>query len=204
MILLGPYEAKSPDALDLEKMDQPFVSAVELADVALRLAALKGLNEPDVPGAISLLKQTWNERFQLTPIRCAGMMLTTDLRTFAVSAVSDPSAYDKGFPGANEIVEPDAFPVAFDEALKLITKEYSRKRRTNYLFRMSNDMRRQLGLAPLHELMVEEEIEDAAAFWGLAKNLAPYCPRFARFYAGTKHQKSRPTLTKSRKVKKSS
>ena len=43
MIVLGPYEAQSSDALDLAKMDQSFVSAVELADVALRLAALKGL-----------------------------------------------------------------------------------------------------------------------------------------------------------------
>lgn len=204
MILLGPYEPKSPDAMDLQKMDQSFVSAVDLADVALRLAALKGLNEPDVAGAIRLLKQAWNQRHQLTPLRCAGMMLTTDLKSLAVAAVSDPDAFDKDFPGSDQIVEPDEFPAALDVALKLITKEYSRKRRCGYLLRMENELRQRMGFAIVSEPRSAEDVEDAASFWGLARNLAPYCPRFVHLYGGSKLPGGSSMSKKSRMVKKSS
>ena len=41
--LLGPYQQDTPEAKKLEAMDKSWVSAVELAGVAIQLAQLKGL-----------------------------------------------------------------------------------------------------------------------------------------------------------------
>lgn len=205
--LLGPHPKDSPEALELEAADRSFVSAVELADLAARLAQIKGLTEPDVAGAVELLKQTWMARNALTPLRCAGMLLAFDTANGTVEAVASPDDYDRNFPGAERIKAPSDYPVSLDEAVRLISGEYNRKRRNDFLLRMENHARERMGISLVAEPRSEGEIEDPAAFWGLARTLVPHCPRFARLHGKTQASGTgtRPVRSKkSRKIKKSS
>lgn len=184
--LLGPYQKDTPAATKLEAMDKPWLSAVELAEVAIHLAQLKGNKEPDVAGAVALLKHTWQARNALTPLACANMHLIWDSGIHTVEAVSSIGVPNKDFPGASMIRPPRSYPVPLDEAVRHVSGEYSRKRRTEFRLRMLNWQRSAMGLAPFSAeqaaVGTDDEIEDEAEFWHLAKCLAPFCPRFARFY----------------------
>jgi hypothetical protein len=185
--ITGPYADGTPEAIQLEKMDKSIVSAVELADIAIKLAALRGLKEPDVAGAIELLKKTWQARNALTPLRCAGMHVAHDFRNLTVEAVSASTHVEKSFPGAELIRSPKAYPVTTDEAVRLISGEYSRKRRMDFRLRMLNWNREAMGLTPVSAEQLpfgkdDDEVEDEIEFWKLAKSIAPFCPRFAKLY----------------------
>lgn len=166
-------------------MDKAFVSAAELADTAIKLAQLKKLDEPDVAGAIELLKQTWERRNGLTPLACAGLHLVLQGRApVTVRAVRTSAPVDGKFPGAELIRLPKKYPLGYDEAVRLISGEYSRKRRVGFRLRMINHTRQAMGLAPVAAEQLPkidaEQIEDESDFWELAKSIAPFCPRFAK------------------------
>ena len=144
--LLGPYQQDTPAATKLEAMDKPWVSAVELAEVAIHLAQLKGIKEPDVAGAVALLKQTWQARHALTPLACADMELVHDIYGREVEAASVIRKADKDFPGSAIIRPPRSYPIPLDEAVRHVSCEYSRKRRTDFRLRMLNSSRAALGL----------------------------------------------------------
>ena len=143
--LLGPYQQDTPEAKKLEAMDKSWVSAVELAGVAIQLAQLKGLKEPDVAGAVLLLKQTWRARHALTPLACADMELVHDIYGREVEAASVIRKPDKDFPGSAIIRPPRSYPIPLDEAVRHVSGEYSRKRRTDFRLRMLNSSRAALG-----------------------------------------------------------
>jgi hypothetical protein len=183
--ITGPYADGTPEAIQLEKMDKSIVSAVELADIAIKLAALRGLKEPDVAGAIELLKKTWQARNAVTPLRCADLRLAWYPLDQTVEAVSASTHVEKSFPGAELIRSPKAYPVTTDEAVRLISGEYSRKRRMNFRLRMLNCAREAMGLTPVSVEQLplgkdDDEVEDEIEFWKLAKSIAPFCPRFAK------------------------
>jgi hypothetical protein len=184
--LLGPYQQDTPAATKLEAMDKPWVSAVELAEVAIHLAQLKGIKEPDVAGAVALLKHTWQARHALTPLACADMELVHDIYGREVEAASVVRKPDKDFPGSAIIRPPRSYPIPLDVAVRHVSGEYSRKRRTDFRHRMLNSSRAALGLSAVtaeQAAMAEDsDVADEVEFWQLAKCLAPFCPRFARFY----------------------
>ncbi len=183
--VLGPHPIGSLAAAELAFLDKAFVSAVELADIAIKLARLKRLKEPDVAGAIELLKQTLVQRNGLTPLACAGLHLVLQGHApVAVRVVSTSGPVDKNFPGAELIRVPKRYPLGYDEAVRLISGEYSRKRRMGFRLRMINTTRQAMGLAPVAAGQLPknaaEQIEDESDFWELAKRMAPFCPRFAK------------------------
>ena len=162
------------------------MSAVELAEVAIHLAQLKGIKEPDVAGAVALLKQTWQARHALTPLACADIELVHDIYCREVEAASVIRKPDKDFPGSAIIRPPRSYPIPLDEAVRHVSGEYSRKRRTDFRLRMLNSSRAALGLSAVRAeqaaMAEDSDVADEVEFWQLAKCLAPFCPRFARFY----------------------
>ena len=206
-ILLGPHPKDSPEALELEVADKPFATAFEVADLAVRLAQLKGKTEPDVDGAATLLMRAWKKCKSLTPLESNGLHLAFDVNTGAAVALASPVHHNKDFPGAELISEPSTYPVDLDAAVRLISGEYSRERRREFLLRLENYLRKATGRPLVDEVQSSFPIKDRADFWTLARRLAPHCPRFAKYYRSGRvkkgsARKSRPE--KSRKVKKSS
>jgi hypothetical protein len=182
-------------------MDRELVSPADLAGLAVRLATLKGLTEPDMAGAVALLKQAVGACEEITVLKCAGMRLARSPKPLQVSAVRILEAKDKQFPGAEMICEPETYPATLDEALRLISGEYSRKRREDFVRRMF----RAKQVLDETEWALPVEIEDAVEFWELARDLAPHCPKFSHLYAdedavpGAKTKKSGKGRAKSKK-----
>jgi hypothetical protein len=206
-ILLGPYESNSPEALELEAADKPFATPFEVADLAVRLAQMKGKTEPDLVGAAALLMRAWKKCKSLTQLESNGLHFAFDVNTGAAMALASPVYRNTEFPGAELISEPSNYPVDLDSAVRLISGEYSRERRREFLLRLENYLREAMGRPLVDEVQSSFSIKDRADFWTLARRLAPHCPKFAKYYrsGGVKKgsvRKSRPE--KSRKVKKSS
>lgn len=182
-------------------MDKAFVSPVELADLAVKLATLKGLTEPDMAGAVTPLKQAVEACQEVTVLKSAGMRLARSLKPLEVSVVRILEAKDKQFPGAEMICEPGTYPATLDDALRLISGEYSRGRREDFVRRM---FRAKQGLDETGWAL-PVEIEDAVEFWELARDLAPHCPRFSHLHAnkdaapGAKTKESGKGRAKSKK-----
>jgi hypothetical protein len=185
--------------------DRPLeAGAFEIATLGIQLAALRKQREPALADAVNLLIKAHVEAVKIVNFNQFGetTAIWHDLSPLKGDNTLPLNERRKTFEGADLISEPDEpYPgegLELLDALKRISGEKNKERCWQYRNRFARyvyksktgqtatDMEEIKIWGRLKEYFDEaERIEYPATFWAMARNLAPFCPRFREYYPAT-------------------